>query len=244
MRPWIFLGSLGLCVPAGGTPLSFSSGPAQVAVIELYTSEGCSSCPPAERWLGQLRDDARLWKEFVPVAFHVRYWDYIGWKDRFASKAFTERQHAIARAWRSEQVYTPCFVRNGEEWRSRDLSTRGTKITGELAAAQSDDGSLTVTFRPASELADATFDVFVALLGGGITSDVRAGENSGRKLAHEFVALSLNSAALVPAGNESLRAEVKMPAGGDATIHRRALAIWVTRHGELTPLQATGGWLD
>ncbi|MCK5360690.1 MAG: DUF1223 domain-containing protein, partial [Gammaproteobacteria bacterium] len=58
----------------------FSSGEGKVNLVELYTSEGCSSCPPAEKWMNNLKDDPRLWQHFVPLAFHVDYWDYIGWK--------------------------------------------------------------------------------------------------------------------------------------------------------------------
>src|SRR5262249_21741196 len=74
-------------------PQRFESGPTRVALIELYTSEGCSSCPPAEKWLGTLRDDNGLWKTFVPVAWHVNYWDKLGWPDRFASREGTQREY-------------------------------------------------------------------------------------------------------------------------------------------------------
>src|SRR4051812_10684196 len=69
------------------------SGPARVTLVELFTSEGCSSCPPAEAWLGQLRTSPELWKEFVPVAMHVNYWDHLGWRDALAAKTFTDREH-------------------------------------------------------------------------------------------------------------------------------------------------------
>src|SRR5258705_5915226 len=74
----------------------------QTSLIELYTSEGCSSCPPAEEWLGQLGKHPRLWRDFVPVAFHVDYWDGLGWPDRFARKQFTERQYAYSKSWGTE----------------------------------------------------------------------------------------------------------------------------------------------
>lgn len=242
-RAWIYLVVLGGGVPAWGGPVSFSSGPSHVALIELYTSEGCSSCPPAERWLGALRDDPRLWKEFVPVAFHVNYWDYIGWKDRFAAKLFTDRQYAIAHGWRSSQVYTPCFVRDGMEWRSRDLATHELRDAGELVVERSADAHVTVAFNPASTLAGNSFDAFCALLGGSVISDVRAGENAGRKLAHEFVALRLAS---VPLAFErgQWRAELPLPIEQDEGIRRHALAVWITRRGELASVQAAGGWLD
>ena len=74
------------------TAQTITSGPACASLLELYTSEGCSSCPPAEAWLSNLTTDARLWTDVVPVAFHVDYWDYLGWDDVFACADFSERQ--------------------------------------------------------------------------------------------------------------------------------------------------------
>ena len=76
---------------AAGT-LSAKSPAEQVGLLELYTSEGCSSCPPADRWLSKLKGEPKLWRNIIPLAFHVDYWDYIGWEDRFASPAYTARQ--------------------------------------------------------------------------------------------------------------------------------------------------------
>src|ERR1043166_1377606 len=88
---WFFIGNV---VSAVAGELSFQSSEQRTPLIELYTSEGCSSCPPAEAWLSKLKTEAGLWKDFVPVAFHVDYWDHLGWRDRFASAVFTERQRA------------------------------------------------------------------------------------------------------------------------------------------------------
>ena len=182
---------------------TFHSGPAQVTLVELYTSEGCSSCPPAEQWLGDLRHDAGLWQKFVPVALHVNYWDHLGWRDVLASAANTERQYALASAWGTSSVYTPCFVRNGQEWRPRnggaaELSADSSpkaSATGE-GPAKADAGKLTVVWQtdgtcridfipPSRARRDATrYGVAVALLGSGIDSKVRAGENRGRNLHH------------------------------------------------------------
>jgi hypothetical protein len=87
-----------LCILLGG-PLAaasrhLESGTTQTALLELYSSEGCSSCPPAEAWMASLRDAPGLWRDFVPVVFHVAYWDRLGWRDRFASEQFTQRQYA------------------------------------------------------------------------------------------------------------------------------------------------------
>ena len=218
-------------------PRRFISGATRTHLIELYTSEGCSSCPPAESWLGGLRDEPGLWRDFVPVAFHVVYWDRLGWRDRFASKEFTDRQYAYSGRWGSDTVYTPGFVLDGAEWRStsgRHLPPPSVEKTAVLSVEYADGGVCRVNFAAAEDL-----EVHVALLGGGISSSVRAGENEGRTLHHEFVALALKTARI--AGGT---AELNLPKPAPAGVARQALAVWVTRPGELTPLQAAGGWLE
>ncbi|MDP3073319.1 MAG: DUF1223 domain-containing protein [Opitutaceae bacterium] len=238
--------------PAGAAEKTFASGPARVALVELFTSEGCSSCPPAEKWLNNLRDTPGLWRDFVPVAFHVNYWDHLGWKDALASKAFTERQHAYAGAWRASSVYTPCFVRNGAEWRPRGAAPEG---PGDAHAGlltlrwHADDHTCVVEYAPPAQPDVRTagrmeFDVSVALLGGGIENDVRRGENSGRTLRHEFVALRLATAALGAFKDGVRSARLTLPPRAEIKVEREALAAWVTRRGSLMPLQAAGGWLE
>ena len=93
-------------------------------MIELYTSEGCSSCPPADRWLSSLKGTAAEGGAVVQ-AFHVSYWDYIGWIDRFASPAYTVRQREVA-AWNGKSgIYTPQLVRNGQDWRDYSRALDG-----------------------------------------------------------------------------------------------------------------------
>ena len=217
--------------------VTFTSGPAQVALIELYTSEGCSSCPPAETWLSALRDQPGLWKDFVPVAFHVTYWDNLGWVDPFSADAATRRQYALAGAWGSGSVYTPCFVRNGREWHPEGKLNESTGPAGTLTLTRRENGNWLAQYQLLTPTKTA-FEVHVALLGGNISSAVKAGENAGRQLAHDFVMLALQSAPLPAAGAELKVADAKLAAGS-----RRAVAAWVTRAGELAPLQATGGWL-
>src|SRR5471030_956735 len=177
MRPFLFFATA-LALSAA-EPQRFASGPARVSLVELYTSEGCSSCPPADKWLGTLRDDAGLWKTFVPVAFHVDYWNQLGWPDRFSSKANTQREYAYAGAWGSGNVYTPCFVRDGAEWHANGekLSAVGGAPAGALTAGY-DGAVLRAEFAPAAPHAGDKFEIHAALLGGGIVSKVTAGENS------------------------------------------------------------------
>jgi hypothetical protein len=239
----------GLALSSGtAAEVTFRSGAAPTALIELYTSEGCSSCPPAEKWLGELRNDPALWKNFVPVAFHVNYWDHLGWRDVLATKAFTEREHAYAEAWRASSVYTPCFVRNGQEWRPRDASRdekRGMDVGTLSLIWRPETNTCQVEFTPVGSAAKpGKLEVSVALLGGGIVSNVRKGENAGRELRHEFVALRLETAALVRGADGAWTASVALPPRPEIVASRRAIAAWVSAKGQLAPIQAVGGWIE
>lgn len=229
------LAATALAVRAEEGGQTFQSPPRRAHLVELFTSEGCSSCPPAEDWLRGLRENAGLWREVVPVAWHVDYWDSLGWKDRWASPLFTRRQRDYASAWGSRQIYTPCFVLNGREWRDRALPP----VAGEpgVLTVRVAGAHVTAHFAPAAG-GVAAWDVWLAPLGGNLESDVKAGENSGRKLRHEFVALSLDHRAML-----SARAGFTADFPSAGLRGARALAVWVTGKDSLTPVQATGGWL-
>ncbi len=234
MRPFFFLG-LGLVatVALAGEPVRLMGGPARVALIELYTSEGCSSCPPADRWLSALCDAPGLWHDFVPLALHVDYWNRLGWPDRFSTRDYTARQRALAAAWGRDEVYTPCLVRDGREWRgARDVPNAGPKV-GVLTA--SFDGALVRAAFVGAE-AKGDLELHAAILGANVASRVTAGENAGETLRHDFVVLTLAHGAL------SAPLAIRVPP--IAGVPRHALAVWVTRRGELVPLQAAGAWLD
>jgi hypothetical protein len=226
----------------------FQSGPQRVALIELYTSEGCSSCPPAEAWLATLARDPGLWRSVVPVAMHVNYWDHLGWRDALATREFTDREYAYADAWHTGSVYTPCFVRDGAEWHPQEGGPHATATAanaGRLTLTRSDDGRVTLVYVPAASSHVARgFDASVALLGGGIVTRVRGGENAGRDLRHEFVALRFATVELRPAADGGFGGTMTLPPRTDITAARHAIAAWVTARGAVSPLQATGGWLD
>ncbi len=225
-----------LAVPSSAA--SYRAGPARVRLVELYSSEGCSSCPPADEWLSALSADAGLWREFVPVAFHVDYWDYLGWKDRFASPSFSARQRAYSVAWGARGgVYTPGLVLDGEEWRgwSRGAPARGEE-TGVLEAALK-DGALAVRFAPTG--AAGGYDAYVARLGLGLASEVTAGENAGRVLRHDFVVRGLARAKL-ESRDGAWAARVALPPGAGPRPTREAVAVWVVG-SDGRPLQAAGG---
>ena len=234
LRHLALLAALAPCAVRAENPdATFQSPPTRAHLIELFTSEGCSSCPPAEDWLRGLRANAGLWREIVPVAWHVDYWDNLGWKDRWAAPLFTRRQHEYGAAWGAASVYTPCFALDGREWRDRTLPPAAAGQPGVLTVRVK-DGRITATFT-AAEARGAAWEVWLAPLGGDLESDVKAGENRGRKLRHEFTALSLDHRALSASGTADFDAASLRGA--------RALAAWVTEKGGLVPVQATGGWL-
>lgn len=170
---------------AANAACEIKSGDRLTSVIELYTSEGCSSCPPADQWLSKLKG-----KPVVAQAFHVAYWDYIGWKDPYASPAFTVRQKEVAAANRLSGIYTPQLVRNGRDWRTWRLPLQ----TVETAAPARAD----ITIRK-TETANL-FEALVRPLAAGKpwtaywtvtehnhSTRVKAGENAGEFLKHDFV---------------------------------------------------------
>lgn len=227
-------------------PVQFQSGATQTSLLELYTSEGCSSCPPAEAWLSRLKESPKLWKNFVPVAFHVDYWDYLGWKDRFATKAYSERQRDYADRWRSRSVYTPGFVLDGKEWRGwfnrAELPRASSNLVGVLAASSEDSKQWTLRFRPAGNNVSSSYDFHAALLGFDLASDVKAGENRGRRLEHDFVVLALAKSASSKNG-DSFQGELSLTTKLPAAPKRLGFAAWVTSSKGLQPSQAVGGWL-
>ena len=213
------------------------------AVVELFTSEGCSSCPPAEAWLSRLKDSPGLWKDFVPVAFHVEYWDHLGWRDPWASKRFSERQRDYAQAWNSDTIYTPEVVLNGREWRgwAGHVNVPGPNgIGGALAVNSTNASRWTIVFTPS--LASGNYELHAALLASGLNSHVKAGENRGRRLEHDFVVVSFVEK-LMKRQDGELRDEFVLKPESPTEGSRLALAAWVTRAGSPIPLQATGGWL-
>jgi hypothetical protein len=217
-------------------PARFESGPAQVSLLELYTSEGCSSCPPAEAWLSALSQNPKLWKVVVPVAFHVDYWDNLGWKDWFSSREFTQRQRRYAASWGSGSVYTPAFVLNGAEWQAWGRAIPGNENleAGKLTVLAT-GSQINVTFSPSRS--GGPYSAEIVPLKMNATSRVTAGENQGRTLTHQFIALNLVKTDLSQSG-ENFGADVPC-----STDKADALAVWITHAGSLIPIQAAGGLL-
>ena len=223
----------------------FRSEESPTSLLELYTSEGCNSCPPAETWLSGLKGAPGLWRDFAPVAFHVDYWDNLGWRDPWGSPTFSDRERAYAQRWRSPSIYTPCFVLNGKEWRgwrepAVDLKPTATKV-GVLTASSADATHWKVVFTPSGG-AGAAYQAHAALQSSALVSEVKAGENRGRRLEHDFVTLALTSAPLTTRGNMA-EGELILKGAVSSSAQNRSVVVWVTRAGHAEPIQSTGGWL-
>jgi hypothetical protein len=220
-----------------------------VALIELYTSEGCDSCPPADRWLSGLAlrpGETRA----VALAFHVDYWDRLGWRDRFGSPAFTARQYDEVRRQRTGFAYTPQVVVQGRDfpqWRSpaqpeaaiAAANAHAAKAAIELAVhplvggSHATDVKVDVRVPDRRDRADAV--VNVALVQGALASDVAAGENAGKRLVHDHVVRQWRDGLKLDANGElHQRINLALPSDGGPL----AVVAFAERAGTGEVLQA------
>jgi len=177
------------------------SGPRTAALVELYTSEGCSSCPPADRWLSGLGPKGYAPDRVVPLSLHVDYWDYIGWKDPYAKREFSQRQRKLSQLQRMALVYTPQVLLQGRDfrgWGSSAFDAAVAKINAQSAAARIGLEIRSLTARVMqveanAELMDPAHKdaaaLYLAAYENRLVSKVAAGENRGHTLAHDYVVL-------------------------------------------------------
>ncbi len=159
------------------------SGATVPRVVELYTSEGCSSCPPADRWLSGLKREPGV----IAAAFHVDYWNGLGWPDRFSSPAFTERQKQGVGVNGARYAYTPQIVINGRDWRRASLPAASSEAARlRLAWNRGTSGELKLSAE-ALPGAPSRIQLWWVRVEDGHQSRVRAGENRGETLKHDSV---------------------------------------------------------
>ena len=185
--------------PVAGAQCSLQSGARTAVLVELYTSEGCDSCPPADRWLSSLQSKGYSPDKVVPLALHVDYWDYIGWKDPYAKREFATRQRRLAELKRAKIVYTPQVLLQGQDfrrWDSGEFASAVEKLNSQPPRAKiglslvamgrtSVDVTLSAELLGASERKEAA--VYLAAFENKLTSLVSAGENKGKTLPHDYV---------------------------------------------------------
>ncbi|RLP92629.1 DUF1223 domain-containing protein [Micromonospora sp. BL4] len=212
------------------------------AVVEMFTSQGCSSCPPAEEVLTEIERDARMRGQPVfALGFHVDYWDDLGWPDRFADAAYTARQEAYARAFGTGRLYTPQMVVNGTvEFVGSDRRRAATSIASALTSAATIPLTLSVqeysggtgtgqrvalsyeTGRPPHRAV-----LNVAIVERGLESAVARGENAGRTLRQDNVVRAFTSV-----GVDAERGRVELEAPPDLDPRQSAVVGYVQNDGD------------
>jgi hypothetical protein len=197
------------------------SGAKTAALVELYTSEGCSSCPPADRQLSSLRQALGPAAEVVPLALHVDYWDYIGWKDPYAQAAFGERQRWLARANQLQTVYTPQFFVGGADLRSRsgELGAQVRQVNAlpatvaiRVKGIATGSGALALDVEASAPAASRAAALYVAVAERGLAGKVTRGENSGRTLAHDHVVRVWIGPIRFAGGGARVQRDIALPA--------------------------------
>ncbi|MDQ6640162.1 MAG: DUF1223 domain-containing protein, partial [Pseudomonadota bacterium] len=222
---------------ARATEACTAASPRAVApVVELYTSEGCNSCPPADRWLSKLKADPAV----VALAFHVDYWDRLGWKDRFASAAFTARQATQQATNGARFSYTPQVVVDGRDrtdWSRATVPAPARPAAAiDLALAHQGD-RFVATVTPAAG-APPRLAAYWAVTEQGHVTAVKAGENEGATLHHDFVVRDYEPVAAWTARGGAAQTLSFKPATAPDASHPRSVNLVVVDAATGRPVQA------
>lgn len=199
-------------------------------VVELYTSEGCDSCPPADRWLSELRGRP----DVLAAAFHVDYWDRLGWRDRFADPRYTQRQATLQNLRGGRFSYTPQVVVDGRDWRGWPALPPARATPAPVRLTLQRDGERVRWSADALPGAPAQLALWWAVLEDGHRSDVKAGENAGVTLQHDHVVRAYGR---VPAWAGGATAVIDAPSRGEQGRATRTVVV-VTDAAGSQPLQA------
>lgn len=223
--------------------LELNSGKNRVNLIELYSSEGCSSCPIADEWVNKLTDKKQLFKSFIPLVFHVTYWDFLGWKDSFAKEVYDKRQRYYStNVWNKNSVYTPQFIINKHEYKqwfkNRAFPKFEDKIVGNLNVKYKND-KIDLFFN-SNKINNKKLFINIATLGFDYKIDVLKGENYNKTLEHNFVVLNhvIKNATIK---NSTLKQSYKYSYKGEKN-RRKAIVVWLSDK-DYNIIQATGGYL-
>ncbi|HYJ91310.1 MAG TPA: DUF1223 domain-containing protein [Pyrinomonadaceae bacterium] len=248
MRLFLFLAVLSMSVAAGGcftqqaegqkSPTPVPPAPTEPAnrqpvLVELFTSEGCSSCPPADRNLKFLAEQQPVNSaQIIPLAFHVDYWDHLGWKDQFSSALFTRRQEVYVQRFGLDSSYTPEMVIDGDAEFIGNDTGRAVKVIAKAAASQKgsisaslDGDSISVSIDGLPKHNAAT--VFLAVTEDDITSSVKSGENAGETFHHSSIVRSLTSLGMVEKNAVDFQVRSNLPDVSSSKPENRSLVLFV-----------------
>jgi hypothetical protein len=202
-----------------------------VVVVELFTSQGCSSCPPADAIIRNLARDQSLHGKVIPLAFHVDYWNHLGWSDPFSSKEWSRRQMFYVRAMSLNSAYTPQAVVNGVE---QFVGSRGSAMQSAIAEAarRAPIGRVAVTATRAPNEIVATvsgeappgYDAVLIVFQNDVTTDIAGGENEGKRPTEDAIVRKLQKVAI----NSTTRVSV------DPSWKQLGVAVLLQNHETLT----------
>nr|WP_311528952.1 DUF1223 domain-containing protein [uncultured Ralstonia sp.] len=232
------------------TALHVQSPPHTVAVVELYTSEGCNSCPPADRWLSRTSADPQ---RSILLALHVDYWDSLGWKDSFGRAAFSARQRALGDATNAPTIYTPEVFVSGRELRrwadradfARAIETRNAQpamadIALDVTATSTQHTTLQTrarfTLRPSAANGTSPTVAWIALTQNNLVSHPSGGENGGVELRHDHVVREWIGPIRLTGASTQWQGDIPLPANARPT--DVSLAAFIERPRDAEILQA------
>ncbi len=217
------------------------------ALVELFTSEGCSSCPPAERVLAAISKGAEATGDRIYLlAFHVDYWNRLGWKDPFSRAAFSSRQRSYGRAFDSNRIYTPQMVVNGKEEFVGSNRSRAELIIRESLSQKAEvdltidldldrqSRELTISYEISESPDNAALNI--ALVEDGLATEILSGENEGRTLSHERVVRVFETVELK--GRREGEFDLTIPA--NVSIEKGSIVGYVQIHSKMEILGAIG----
>ncbi len=224
-----------------GDPIVISSSDTQTAVVELYTSEGCSSCPSADRWLSRLIEAPKDEINVLALAFHVDYWDYLGWKDRFSSADYTRRQRQLGANNLQRTIYTPEFFVNGMEARGtnnilgkiQQTNQQQAPLELKLIISRDESGLVLELHSPGDRGTIGQIHHRYLVYENDLSTEVKRGENSGETLRHQQVVRYMS-----PAQSLSQKNQHRIPIDPDWNPQNIGVAILVTSPGDKHYLQA------
>lgn len=214
--------ALSLSAHGGDESISMTSGESRTPVVELYTSEGCSSCPPADRWLRQLGRSLDGDFSAVPLAFHVDYWNYLGWIDPYSKPAYTKRQRE-APANHRRGIYTPQFLVDGRKARGAAAIIRAIRnANGQRAEAtivahvsrrgdNADADTITARISVDNRSSGEYIQAHLAIHESGLVRQIGAGENRGKTLLHDFVVRHWSEPIAIRRGANDAEVVLKIP---------------------------------
>ncbi len=222
------------------------SGKSRVALLELYTSEGCDSCPPTDKWLSGLPQRGHTPQQVLALAFHVDYWNYLGWKDPYAQARFSSRQRDANRRIKSTVVYTPQLMLDGLDYRrggftddtGRRISASNSQTPGAHISMSLETGADQVKLRAQLSGSRGTpAQAFVAVYENNLATDVVSGENRGKRLRHDFVVRELHGPFALEAG-KPLVIDQEIRRARDWKAADLNIAVFAQETASGTPLQA------